>query len=114
MFYVFFLIFMGEQVCFHRHLSGVMTCVDRASGKTIWGPLKLPGLRRVFASPVGAAGRIYSVSREGNAVVIERGPHRKVLARNHLDDSFTASPAIIENELYLRGEKSLYCIAESP
>ena len=107
-------ILTGEQVCFHRHLSGVMTCADRFSGETIWGPLKLPGLRRVFASPVGAAGRIYSVSREGKAVVLERGPHRKVLAQNKLDDSFTASPSIVGDELYLRGEKNLYCIAKTP
>jgi len=103
----------GNQLCFHRHLSGVMTCVDRHTGKTIWGPRKLPGLRRVFASPTGAAGRIYSVSREGNAVVLQRGPHRKILAQNHLNDAFTASPAIAGDELFLRGEKYLYCIAKA-
>jgi outer membrane protein assembly factor BamB len=103
----------GEQICFHRHLSGVMTCVNKKTGKTIWGPQKLPGLRRVFASPVGAAGRIYSLSREGNAVVLERSHQRKVLAQNHLDDAFTASPVIVGNELYLRGEKNLYCIAST-
>jgi len=34
------------------------------------------------------------------------------LAVNTLDDGFSASPAVVENELYLRGEKNLYCIAE--
>jgi hypothetical protein len=34
-----------------------------------------------------------------------------VLATNSLDDGFDASPAIAGDELYLRGQKHLYCIA---
>jgi hypothetical protein len=34
------------------------------------------------------------------------------LAVNHLNDSFSASAALADRELYLRGEKFLYCIAE--
>jgi hypothetical protein len=30
---------------------------------------------------------------------------------NRLDDSISASAAIVGNELFLRGEKYLYCIA---
>jgi hypothetical protein len=35
-----------------------------------------------------------------------------VLAINTLDDGFDASPALVDNELYLRGNRYLYCIAE--
>jgi hypothetical protein len=35
-----------------------------------------------------------------------------VLAVNMLDDSFSASAAIAGKELFLRGERYLYCIAE--
>ena len=38
--------------------------------------------------------------------------HPKVLAINQLDDSFSASAALAGRELFLRGERSLYCIAE--
>jgi len=30
-----------------------------------------------------------------------------------LDDKFDASPVIVDGELYLRGWKHLYCIAEA-
>ena len=35
----------------------------------------------------------------------------EVLARNVLDDGFDASAALVDNELFLRGQTFLYCIA---
>ena len=66
----------------------------------------------VFASPVGARGRVYLPGREGATAVIKSGPAFEVLATNTLDDSFDASPAMADNVIYLRGYKSLYAIAE--
>jgi outer membrane protein assembly factor BamB len=100
-------------LCFLKHNQGLLTCVKAKSGEPLFGPARLQGIQSVFASPVGAADRIYIVSRNGNAIVVERGADFKVLARNHLDDSFSASPAIAGNELYLRGEQHLYCIADA-
>jgi hypothetical protein len=33
------------------------------------------------------------------------------VARNHLDDAFSASPALVGKDLLLRGERFLYCLA---
>jgi hypothetical protein len=35
-----------------------------------------------------------------------------VLAVNELNDGFDASPALVDGEIFLRGQKYLYCIAE--
>jgi hypothetical protein len=35
-----------------------------------------------------------------------------VLAENTLDDGFDASPALVDNQIFLRGYKFLYCIAQ--
>jgi hypothetical protein len=35
-----------------------------------------------------------------------------VLAVNRLEDSFSASPALVDREFYLRGERFLYCLVE--
>jgi hypothetical protein len=67
----------------------------------------------VFASPVGAADRVYIVGRDGNTLVIQNGPELEVLARNSLDDGFDASPAIVDQEIYLRGNRFLYRISEN-
>ena len=44
--------------------------------------------------------------------MIEEGGAFNVLATNTLDDGFEASPAIVGNELYLRGGRFLYRIEE--
>lgn len=65
-----------------------------------------------YASPVWANGNIYFIDRRGLCSVINEGSEFKVIAQNKLDDNFDASPAIVGNELLLRGFKSLYCISE--
>jgi hypothetical protein len=56
---------------------------------------------------------VYLVGREGATLVIRRGPTFEILATNILNDGFDASPALVDNEIYLRGTQYLYCIAES-
>ena len=69
-------------------------------------------VHNVFASPVGAAGRVYVTSREGMTIVLKDGNPPELLARNRLEDHFSASPAVAGREFYLRGERFLYCLAE--
>jgi hypothetical protein len=66
----------------------------------------------VFSSPVGAAGRVYITGRDGTTLVIRSGPKYEVLATNSLDDGFDASPALVDGEMFMRGYKYLYSIAE--
>ena len=104
----------GDMLFFLKHSQGILTAVAARTGAPLIGPRRLPGIRNVFASPVGAADRVYIVSRNGTTAVIRRGARFELLATNRLDDSFSASPAIVGDELYLRGERNLYCIAEDP
>jgi outer membrane protein assembly factor BamB len=96
---------------FLKHSQGILSNVEARTGKTLFGPERLPGIQNVFASPVGAAGRVYIADRDGSTIVIRRGKRLEVLARNQLDDSFSASPAVAGDELFLRGESHLYCLA---
>ena len=97
-----------------RHNQNILSRLDPATGKPRGEALRLEGIRDfIFASPVGAAGRIYVTGRDGTTVVLRHGGENEALAVNHLDDSFSASPALVDGELYLRGERFLYCIAET-
>ena len=64
----------------------------------------------MYSSPVAAGGRVYFVGRGGSSAVVSHNPFA-TLAENRLDDSFSASPAIAGDELFLRGHRYLYCIA---
>ena len=92
--------------------KGILSCYNPTSGELYYGPQRLPGIKGVFASPVGASGRVYLIGRNGTSVVIRSGQSYEVLAENSLNDNFDASPAITRNEIYLRGHKYLYCIAK--
>jgi outer membrane protein assembly factor BamB len=107
-------ILYGGALCFLKHYQGFLTCVDAKTGETLLGPARLPGIRNVYASPAGAADRIYITDRDGTTLVVRRGPELKPLARNRLDDSFSASPALVGDQLILRGERYLYSVSEAP
>ncbi len=102
----------GDIIYFLRRNNNILTAIDRKSGEVLYGPERLKGISNVYASIVGAAGRVYIASRNGNVAVLKDGPMFEVISLNHLEDSFNASPAIVGSELYLRGTKHLYCIAE--
>lgn len=88
-----------------------LTCVDAKTGEIHYTKQKLKGIKGVYASPVGANGRVYVAGRNGVSYVIEAGPVYKMLAKNDLTDRFDSSPAIVGDELFLRGLKYLYCIS---
>jgi len=89
-----------------------LSCLEAKTGKVHFSAQKIEGLKGVYSSPVGAKGRVYITGRNGVTVVIQLGPEYKVLATNALDDSFTASAALVGKEMFLRGFKALYCITE--
>lgn len=92
--------------------SAILTALDARTGQAHYGPTRLEGLSEVYASPTGFQGNVIILGRDGNALVLENGPELKIIARNSLDDGFDASPAIVGNEMYLRGYRHLYKIAE--
>ncbi|NBQ25196.1 MAG: hypothetical protein EBU26_13240 [Verrucomicrobia bacterium] len=101
---------VGQKLFFLRHLQGILSCVDIRTGETAGGPWRLPLVRMVFASPVAAGGRLYVVSREGITLVFDHQQGLNLLSANHLDDQFSASPAVVGDSLLLRGDRYLYCL----
>ena len=71
----------------------------------------LCGLDNTYASPIAAGGHVYLTSRNGTTVVIADADELKVLATNRLDETIGATPAPVDNELFIRGDKHLLCIA---
>jgi hypothetical protein len=93
--------------------NGLLSAYDAPSGKphySVQRIAKAPG--EVFASPVGADGRIYITSRDGVTTVIKHGPTYEVLAENTLDDGFDASPALVDGEIFMRGYRYLYRVCD--
>ena len=90
--------------------NAMLTLLDAATGEVRVDAERLEGLMGVYASPVGADGRVYLLGRDGGALVIKNAAPLEILAKNRLDDGFDASPAVVGNALFLRGRQSLYCL----
>jgi outer membrane protein assembly factor BamB len=106
-------ILYDDTLYFLRHNQNIISRLDPVSGKPRGEPIRLDGIRDfIFSSPIGAGGLIYIPARDGTTVVLRHDRENPILAVNHLEDSFSASPAAAGGELYLRGERFLYCIAE--
>ena len=92
--------------------TGTLTCLDTKTGSPLIDAQKLEDLAGVYASPIGADGRVYLAGRNGVTVVLKLSDTLEVLATNRLDEKFDASPAAVGKELFLRGRDYLYCITE--
>ena len=97
---------------FSKSNQAVLSCLDSKTGDAFIDPTRLSGISRIYASPVGADERVYITGRNGTTLVLQRSKELTVLATNKLDDLIDASPALVGDQLFLRGKKFLYCIAE--
>jgi outer membrane protein assembly factor BamB len=92
---------------------GMISNFDAVTGKPHYHQTRLPGGHSYKASPVGAAGKLYVASEGGDVFVLKMGPEFEVIATNTLKDQiFIASPAIVDGEIFLRGQSTLFCISE--
>ena len=91
--------------------NGILSVRDTKSGKLLVEGERLDGVSGVYASPVSAGGRVYIAGRNGTVSVLKDSAKLEVLATNKLDDKFDCSPAVVGNQMFLRGKEHLYCIA---
>jgi outer membrane protein assembly factor BamB len=89
--------------------GGIVTAVDAKTGSEIYVErLGAPG--SYHASPVAANGNIYFTSLTGVITVVRAGTSKFEVVTKvpRLDEHIAATPAIADNTLYVRTNKSLY------
>ncbi len=87
--------------------SGVAHCFEARTGKLAWQER----LGEHHASLVSANGLVYFLSDAGVTTVVAPGPEYHQVARNELGEKCFASPALSDGQIFLRGEKSLFCLS---
>lgn len=98
-----------DQRLFACSDSGILTCMDASDGKELWRA-RIRG--KYSASPLICEDRVYFFSQEGKTTVIRAADEYQELAINHLDGSFNASAAAVEDAIYLRTDSHLYRIEQ--
>ncbi len=87
--------------------EGLGSCWEAKTGKPIW---KERLGKHYSASAVAAEGRIYLIDDEGTTVVLNASPKFELLAKNPIGERCYSSPAFSDGQIFLRGEKHLFCI----
>ncbi|MEM8946389.1 MAG: PQQ-binding-like beta-propeller repeat protein [Planctomycetota bacterium] len=98
------------RLYFYKAKKGILSCFDAASGTPHY-TTKRTGLANIYASPIAAGGHVYLTDRNGKTVVIKDSESYEVVAENSVGETVDATPAPVDNELFIRGEKHLFCIA---
>ncbi len=93
--------------------GGILTSFDMRTGEILKQARLEGALGDYYASPVAADGKLYVVSEEGKASVIQAGAQWQVLKVNDLGDGCKGTPAIADGRLYIRTYGTLYCFAKS-
>jgi outer membrane protein assembly factor BamB len=93
--------------------NGMVSAFNATTGEPFYAQTRLPKGYNVKASPVGANGKLYLATEDGDVVVLKMGEKFEVLGVNTLEDQvFIATPVIADGEIFLRGQNTLFCISE--
>ena len=93
--------------------NGLISCFDAETGKPHYQQQRLPKPYNFKASPVGANGKLYLATEDGDVVVLRMGDRFEVLATNTIENqSFIASPVIVDGTIYLRSRTHLFAIGK--
>jgi hypothetical protein len=88
--------------------SGVAHCFNTATGEIIWQER----LGEHHASLVSANGLVYFLNDSGVMNIVRPGPKFDCVAQNDIGEKTFASPAIGDGQMFIRGDRHLFCIAE--
>lgn len=101
-----------NRLYFTKGKDAILSCYDVKTGKPFYTATRVPGLQKLYASPVIAGGNVYITDRRGTTVVIKDSEKFEVVATNSVGETVDATPAPVDKLLYIRGEKHLFCIGE--
>jgi len=102
----------GDRLYMSKSNDAYLACLNAHTGESYYQDQALEGMRGIYASPIAANGYLYVVGREGMVMVLKDSSTFEIVATNILDDRIDASPVMLGKELFIRGHKYVYCIAE--
>jgi outer membrane protein assembly factor BamB len=88
--------------------SGVAHCFEAKTGKLMWQER----MGEHHASLVSANGLVYFLNDHGVMNVVKPGLEYIRVARNEIGEKTFASPALSNGQIFLRGDRHLFCIGE--
>ena len=88
----------------------MISCFEAKSGKQLYGATRVSGLASIYASPIAAGDYVFLTGRSGKTVVLRNSDKFEVVTTNSVGEGVDATPAPVDNQLFIRGAKHLFCI----
>ncbi|GMW02422.1 MAG: hypothetical protein AMXMBFR84_35580 [Candidatus Hydrogenedentota bacterium] len=98
----------GERFYFGTS-TGTFVCLDAKSGEMLWEHEAHDGF---YSSPVVVGDKIYVLDNSGAMYILQAGPELNVVATLSMGEPTFATPAFLDGRIYIRAEKTLYCIEQ--
>jgi outer membrane protein assembly factor BamB len=92
--------------------GGLISCLDARSGKVHYQAKRLGLGGEYYATPILVGNRVIVASERGAVFVLSSGDEFEVVARNELGEGIYATPAVVDNTLYIRTEGHLWAFGE--
>ncbi len=90
---------------------GGLTCFEVSSGMEVY----TQSIESEFnASPSLVGDKLYLLTLDGQMIIVQAGREYKEFGRSAIDEKCFASPAFAAGRIYIRSDKSLYCIGKVP
>jgi outer membrane protein assembly factor BamB len=95
--------------------GGMISSLDAQTGEPYYLQERVGADGNYYSSPVAADGRIYIASVSGRLTVIKAGGAKpEILHQADFGERISATPALAENNLYLRTKSTLYAFGSEP
>lgn len=86
----------------------MVSCYDAKTGQPAYQQERLNAPGSYYASPVAADGRVIVASLDGKVTVFAAGGDvPKILHQSDFKERIAATPAVVENQVYIRTPTSL-------
>lgn len=92
--------------------GGIVVCLDAESGDVMYRE-RMPNGGAFWASPYAFDGAVFCPADNGITYVLNAGKDFELITTNELEGRFWATPAVVNNSIYIRSAKKLYCIEKN-
>jgi outer membrane protein assembly factor BamB len=92
--------------------QGIICCYNLKTGERLYQQRIGDKGGAYSASPVGADGKIYLSSEDGDIFVVKAGPKYELLATNPMGEVLMATPAISDGMIFVRGQHTVFAVGD--
>ena len=88
--------------------GGTISCLNPETGDAYFERKRLGAPGEYFASPIGIDGKILVPSERGVLITLNASEEFEILSKVDFSEKLIASPAIVDNRLYVRTDQHLF------